>query len=255
LPEFKGLFFGEQGGSLPLSRPGQMNPMFLHLPYSEALLGAVPQSSASSGVRTMSRRLTLVLLLSLSPLAWSQSPRSAIGGEGGLWAGGEASVFNPDFSCSSNIPFHCTNQLVGPTVFFDFNMYSRYSAEGEARWLHWNGYNGQIESNYLIGPRYQIYRYHRLNFWLKFMFGGGWITTPGYPVAGSLKGSYFAYAPGGAVDYRLTNRLSLRADYEYQLWPSFAGPETFSSTGVVEHNHGLTPNGFSFGVAYRFLGQ
>jgi hypothetical protein len=203
----------------------------------------------------MSKYLVLFLVLALSPLAWSQSPRSAIGAEGGLWAGGEASFFNPDFSCTSNLPFHCPNQLVGPAAFFDFNMYSRYGAEGEARWLHWNGFQGQVESNYLIGPRYRAFRYGRLNGWVKALFGGGWITTPGYPVAGSLKGSYFAYAPGGTLTYQLTYRLALRADYEYQIWPSFAGPPTYTGGVPVQHDHGLTPNGFSFGVAYRFLGQ
>jgi hypothetical protein len=87
-------------------------------------------------------------------------------------------------------------------------------------------------------------------------FGAGLITTPYYPAAGSLKGSFFAYAPGGTVEYRLTHQLSLRGDYEFQFWPSFVGPPTFNSSGVlVEHNHGLTPNGLSVGATWRFLGR
>lgn len=203
----------------------------------------------------MSKCLTLLFLLALAPLAWSQSARSVVGGEGGLWAGGEISLFNPDYSCTSNLPFHCANQLIGPTALFDLNLYSRYGAEGEARWLHWNGSGGQVESNYLAGPRYRAFYRDRFSGWVKMMFGGGWITTPGYPVAGSLKGSYFVMAPGGTLSYRLSNRISLRADYEYQFWPSFAGPPTVSGATVVDHNNGLTPNGFSFGVVYRFLGQ
>ena len=64
------------------------------------------------------------------------------------------------------------------------------------------------------------------------------------------------YAPGGTLDYRLTHRLIIRGDYEYQLWPSFAGPPSYNSTtGTLNPNtSGLTPNGFSVGIMYRILG-
>lgn len=198
----------------------------------------------------MLKCLMLTLLLTVSTSVLAQSPRSAMGGEAGLWAGGEMSAFNPDYSCASNLPFHCSNQLIGPTALFEFNMYSRWGAEGEARWLHWNGFGGQTESSYLLGPRYRVFRTGRLSGWTKVLFGGGWITTPFYPAAGSLKGSYFVYAPGGTLSYRLKPRLSVRLDYEYQVWPSFAGPPGLNG---VDHNHGLTPNGFSAGIVYRFL--
>ncbi len=200
----------------------------------------------------MSKRAVLVLLLAVSTAAWAQSPRSVVGGEAGLWAGGEMSAFNPDYSCSSNVPFEC-KQLIGPTVFFDLNYRSHWGAEGEARWLHWHSYGGQTESNYLIGPRYRVYQAGRFNAWLKVLLGGGWITTPYYPQAGSLKGSYFVYTPGGTLSYDITPRIAIRADYEYQFWPSFAGPPTFNSGAVIDHANGLTPNGVSIGIAYRFL--
>ena len=108
-----------------------------------------------------------------------------------------------------------------------------------------------VESNYLLGGRYRIYRWSRMNIWAKFLLGGGWITTPNYPQAGSLKGSYFAYVPGISADYPISHRISLRADYEYEIWPSFVGPPT----GATLHNHGLTPNGVSVGFVYRIFGQ
>jgi hypothetical protein len=51
--------------------------------------------------------------------------------------------------------------------------------------------------------------------------------------------------------------MYVRADYEWQFWPSFAGLPTYNSTTgtVVQNNSGLTPNGFSVGLIYRFLGQ
>lgn len=199
----------------------------------------------------------IFVLLLASATLMAQNPESAIGGNSSLWAGGEISSFNPDYSCSSNRPFGCPNQLVGPTAVFDFNVQPKWGAEGEARWLHWNGPDSQIESNYLIGGRYRAIRFGRLDGWVKLLVGGGLITTPGFPAAGSLKGSFFAYAPGGTVEYRLTHQISVRGDYEFQFWPSFAGPASFNpNTGtVVQHADGLTPNGFSLGVTYRFLGQ
>jgi opacity protein-like surface antigen len=203
------------------------------------------------------KRAGILVVLFLPTLAMAQSPESAVGGNSSFWAGGEISSFNPDYSCSSTKPFGCSSQLVGPAAFFDFNVSPKWGAEGEARWLHWDGPNGQVESNYLAGGRYRVFRLGRLDGWAKLLLGGGLITTPGYPAAGSLKGSYFAYSPGGTLEFPLTHRMSLRGDYEYQVWPSFAGPPSFDSTtgAVNRHAHGLTPNGFSLGVTYRFLGQ
>jgi opacity protein-like surface antigen len=202
------------------------------------------------------KSIGLIAFLLLPAALFAQNAQSAVGGESSLWAGGEVSSFNPDFSCGSKWPLGCTHEIYGVTALVDFNVRRKWGAEGEARWLHWHGYGGQIESNYLIGPRYQAYRIGRFSIWGKFLLGGGWITTPYYPVDDSVKGSYFVYAPGATFDYRLSRRLSVRADYEYQFWPSFATGPTYTSTGVpVDHDHGLTPNGVSVGVTYRFLGQ
>lgn len=210
----------------------------------------------STGDQNVFRRIGFLALLLLPTALIAQSPQSAVGGEASLWAGAEFSSFNPDYSCSTNSPFSCSHQLYGPTALFDFNFRSKWSAEGEARWLHWNGVGDQTESDYLIGPRYRFIRYHKFSGYAKVVFGGGWITTPNYPAAGSLKGSYFVYAPGATVDYRLSRHFAARVDYEYQFWPSFAGPPTFNASGqLVDHNSGLTPNGFSAGVMYKFLGQ
>lgn len=64
-----------------------------------------------------------------------------------------------------------------------------------------------------------------------------------------LSGTYFAYALGADLSYHYSLRVSLFEDYEYQRWPSFAGPPTISSSGQLTlHNHGLSPNGFSLGA-------
>ena len=203
------------------------------------------------------KRFALLVLLLLPAALLAQSPVTAAGGEASLSAGGEATAFNPDWGCNSSSPFTCFhNWAVGPTAFLDFNVRNKWGAEGEARWLEWHSEGKMTLSNYLMGGRYRLVRFGRFAGWAKFLVGGGWIQTPFYPAAGSLKGSFLAYVPGGTLDYRLTQRFSLRGDYEYQIWPSFYGQDTISSSGaVVQHNHGLTPNGFSVGFSYRILGQ
>jgi Outer membrane protein beta-barrel domain len=203
------------------------------------------------------RRFAILALLLLPAALVAQSPVAATGGEASLSAGGEYTTFNPDWGCpKENSPFKCwDHQLMGPTAFFDFNLRRKWGVEGEGRWLEWNGQGGMTISNYLVGGRYQLVRLGRLTGWGKLLVGGGWIQTPNYPEAGSLKGSFFAYAPGATVQYPFGHRLALRGDYEYQIWPSFFGPASSGSTGTQENNNGLTPNGFSVGIAYRILGQ
>ncbi|HEX3471684.1 MAG TPA: outer membrane beta-barrel protein [Silvibacterium sp.] len=181
--------------------------------------------------------LKKILILSFflgSAAAYAQVSPSVRGGQSTLWAGGMFSSFNPDFDP--------TSRLVGIGVLVDYNLTQRFGAEGEARWLHWNGAGGQTQSNYLVGPKARLFQYHRFSFNAKFLLGGVWITYP--DSIGS--GSYFAYAPGGYVDYRISRRFSVRGDYEYQILPA--------APGLGGPSHGLTPHGFSVGVTYRILG-
>jgi len=178
----------------------------------------------------------------------AQSRESADMVRNSLEAGAEFSLFNPDFYCSSNSPFVCGRNyplIKGLGAFADYNLRSRFGAEGEARWLRWDARGGQVESTYMIGPRFRAVRWHKFSLWAKFLVGVGAITTSGYPGPDTLQGTMFVFAPGGSVDYRLNRKWSVRGDYELQRWPSFAvlPPDT----------HGLTPNGFSFGVAYTIF--
>ena len=63
---------------------------------------------------------------------------------------------------------------------------------------------------------------------------------------GTASGSYFAFAPGGTLDYRLNYRWDVRADYEYQFWPSAPGLPGFD-------DNGMNPHGFSLGIGYRLF--
>jgi hypothetical protein len=205
----------------------------------------------------MRKSMILAILFLLAPALFAQNSQTATGGGASLWVGAEYSSFNPDYGCAGHFLFYCGSQgglLRGIGAVVDLNLHPKWGAEGEARWLPWNGIGGETESSYLIGPRYRLVRFGKADLWGKMMFGGGSVITPNYSEVGGTKGSFFVYAPGLTLDYRLTSRLSFRADYEYQIWPSFAGPSTTSGGTTVEHNHGLTPNGVSVGVTWRFRG-
>jgi hypothetical protein len=187
--------------------------------------------------------ITASLLWSF-PLA-AQSRPSAEGPGISVWVGASISTFNPDYGCANGSPFSCWNHhLIGITPYAHTKpfLFQRIGAEGEARFLHWHGPEGMSQQSYLAGPRIYLIRYKRLIFNGKFMLGAAHLTLP--PTAAG-EGTYFAYAPGLDLDYRLARRIALHADYEFQSWPSFKG------TGTGQG--GLTPNGLSVGVSYAIL--
>jgi opacity protein-like surface antigen len=190
------------------------------------------------GDRNVFRRLFGIALLLLPISAFAQVAPSVSGHELSLQAGAEYSNFQPDYG---------PNRLGGIAAFFDADHLFLHGlgAEGEARWLIFNENHGEHESMYLIGPRYRLIRFHGLSGYAKFLMGAGLITYP----SGIGSGSYFAYTPGGTAEYRLTRRIILRGDYEYQRWPSAPGLAfTFPNP-----SNGLTPNCFSVGAAYRIF--
>lgn len=184
----------------------------------------------------MLKKIILSGLLLSTVAAFAQTAPAARGGNSTVWVGGEFSSFNPDYDPSSRV--------VGPGVFADFNLNDKIGIEGEARFMDWNGYGAQTQRNYLGGVKYRLYRYDRFSLHAKFLIGGDWINYPNQ----IGNGSYFTYAPGGFVDYRVNRHWAVRGDYEYHILPSAPG----LANGYP--SHGMTPNGFSIGVAYRLLG-
>ncbi len=93
------------------------------------------------------------------------------------------------------------------------------------------------ERTYEIGPRY-FRTYGRFSPYVKAMYGRGVFNFP----ANVANLAYNIFAVGVGTDYRVLSYLNVRFDYEYQDWSSF--PPT-----------GLTPQLYTFGVAYHFPGH
>ena len=190
----------------------------------------------------MIRKIVVFGLFLTCSFTFAQSTPAAEGRHLSLWAGVEGSTFNPDWGCTSENPFTCwDHQLQGIAVFSDLNhIIGKVGVEGEARWLIWRGPGQGIkQSNYLGGPRYQVLGGRKYAVDVKFLAGGATFHL------NNMWGGWSAFVPGITGAYRLTPKLLLRADYEYQMWPGFVGGPG--------HAHGLTPNGFSVGVSYRIL--
>ena len=179
-------------------------------------------------------------LLASIPLT-AQTKWSAEGPGISIWVGASISMFNPDYGCADNSAFACWNhQLIGisPYAHTSSFLFNRIGAEGQARFLHWRGPGHLTESSYMAGPRVVLFQKKKFVFSGRLLFGVARLSVP--PTSfGS--GTYFAYAPGGSVDYRVARRIFARVNYEYQIWPTFTG-----SSGHT----GLTPNGLSVGVSY-----
>ncbi|GGG86534.1 outer membrane beta-barrel protein [Edaphobacter dinghuensis] len=173
----------------------------------------------------------LTLLTALAPRLIAQAAPAAIRGAT-IWVGGTYSNFQTDFE---------GNRIGGLGVYTDLNLSPHWSAEAETHWFRLGGYRGQTASNYLAGGRYRLFLPNdRIFLYAKLLIGSGVMTYP----SDIGHGSYFAYVPGGGVDFHISDRVSWRLDYEYQLWPGAPGFPGIPS-------HGLTPNGISLGAAWR----
>jgi Outer membrane protein beta-barrel domain len=146
-----------------------------------------------------------------------------------LDAGALGSVFQPDY-WGTGVASTSPNRLYGVGGYVDARFSRWVQIEGEGRWLHFNEYLGINENTFLIGPRVPIVTFHKITPYGKFLVGMG---------SGSfLNGHSLVLAYGGGLDYRLTRRLTARADFEYQQW-------RITPT--------LWPYGVSVGVSYRIF--
>ena len=153
-----------------------------------------------------------------------------------LWVGAEYSNVHASF------PYQSSQRLTGAGVFADLNWNGRFGLEGDARFLHFGGFEGSTESSYLVGPKIFLFEKRKFQPYGKLLIGVGRIHYP-FEIGDA---SYFALAPGAGSGYRLSHRWMLRAEYEYQLWPESPGYAN-------EPKHELTPNGFHVGVAYQIF--
>ncbi len=165
--------------------------------------------------------------------AHAQVSEAAVGSGRHLYVGVEGSDFKSDYN-------PIAGRLAGIGFFGDYMVSRHFGAEGEIRLLDLKKPAGQTQKTFLVGPIFNAYRYHRFIAFGKILAGVGTINYPN----GIGYGSYFAFAPGGGVEYRLNDRFTLRGEYDYEFFPSAPGFPNMPSNG-------LTPSGYSGGISYR----
>jgi len=189
--------------------------------------------------------LLLVLLAALVSVLSAQTTPAALT-PNALYVGAQPTTVNPDWGCPKSSPFSCwSRQLFGVEAYAGINhIWNRVGLEGQVRWLSWRGVQlptGNLkEDTYVIGPTFHIYTWRSLSAGGNFLVGTGSITIPkGF---GPGQGNYLVYNPSVHINQRVTQAITVRYEYEYQMWPGFTG-----TLGT----HGLTPNGLGVGVTYR----
>ena len=163
--------------------------------------------------------LTPILLFAGSHLALGQAAESANAGQGMLYAGAAASGFTLQYG---------DRKMLGYAVWVDADTIRRFGIEGEMRRLEYHQTANVHAETYLAGLRYH-FNYGRTQPYIKALAGYGHFNFP-YDFA---TGNYFVIAGGGGLDYRLGNRWSARADFEYQEWPQFTFGAMNSLGGTV----------------------
>jgi hypothetical protein len=176
------------------------------------------------GILTLS--IGLLGLSAFVPRAKAQAAATTTGPGVFFSIGGTASAYQADYG---------KRVLGGVAAFGDLHFRSRYSIEGEARFLRFNTNENVREQTYLVGPRVDVLHHDGLRPYVKFLVGAGRIDFP----FNYATGGYFVMAPGAGLNYRVNSFLTLRViDAEYQVWPQF----TFGA---------LHPYGISAGVSVR----
>ena len=185
----------------------------------------------------MTLRLTLTLLTAAAALAGSIIPAAqAQASYAGTGPGSYVSL-GATFSGYNSGQYGKT-LLTGGSGYIDANLYRRIGVEAEYRKLNHGTSEGIRETSYLVGPKISFKPCH-FRPYVKLLAGRGDFHFP----FGYAQGSYFMFAPGGGVDWRVGHsRLQLRLiDVEYQIWPNFV---PFGQ---------LSPYGASAGLSFQLF--
>jgi len=148
-----------------------------------------------------------------------------------LKVGGEFSAFKPDFGAQS---------LYGIGVYADLDMPRWAGLEIEGRTLQFNKYANKLRMDAISGAGRFFMTHGRFVPYGKGGGGFGSIDFPNKVTVTYIHDTFAFYTVGAGVDYKLTHRISLRGEYEYQFWPDFL-------------RKGLNPHGVNIGAAYRIF--
>ncbi len=161
-----------------------------------------------------------------------------------------------------DFPDYTNSKFYGYGVYADFDYAEKFGVEFNYRdaidqtsQLGGGGHVPAQQRSFEVGERYnriygRVVPYARVSFGYAQMQYPPLATPPASQSVSAGTLGYFMYSIGGGVDYTVTSRLSIRADFEAQTWLSRTN--TPSPNNINGLPRGLTPFVYSGGVAYRF---
>ena len=137
---------------------------------------------------------------------------------------------------TSGRPDYIHRTFPGIAAYADVDLRPHLGVEAEFHDIVDTGGSQMAERTYELGARYHLTRGPLVPY-AKAMAGIGQLKYPqGFTVL-----DYWIFAGGVGADFKLTDRIRLRGEYEYQRWTSFPPG-------------GLSPQLVTFAVAYHFPG-
>ena len=183
--------------------------------------------------RILATILSAVSIVAAIP-AFSQTVPSAYQGTLPFTIGGGASNLNADWG---------KNRLFGYSIWGDWHpgdlprLLDGLGVEVQGRDLEFGGQlpKGYRQDTVGAGLIYSYRHFRRFRPYGKFLIEYGRLNTGGGEILTDK-----VYAPAFGLEYHAIQRLWVRADYEYQAWPSLLNGKN------------LDPQGFTLGASYDF---
>jgi len=98
------------------------------------------------------------------------------------------------------------------------------------------------QNTFLVGAFYEAPPIFHVQPFVRFAGGLGTDEFPSRDIH-YTRDSFTVYAPSGGVEIPVSRKVSIRAEYEYQFWRQYQGPND------------LTPQGATLGVTYYLRGR
>jgi hypothetical protein len=135
--------------------------------------------------------------------------------------------------------------MEGPVVRVSVGLFHGLGVDADARSLFMNTpspLTRMQQNTFLAGAFYEARPIFHIQPFARFGAGLGTIEFPSNNPA-YTRDSYTVYAPSGGIEVPVSRKVSIRGEYEYQLWQQFHGPND------------LTPRGATLGVTYYVGGR
>lgn len=144
-----------------------------------------------------------------------------------------------------NLDYGPGRRMQGAVVRAGWNLFHGIGIDGNARTIFMNTptqLTRMQQTTFLGGVYYEAPPIFRIHPFVRMGAGVGLIEFPSRnPLY--TRDTFTVLAPSGGIEYPITRKVFARAEYEYQFWRDYLGPNS------------LTPQGGTIGVTYYFSGM